>query len=88
MTIPNHQTAPVVYSPVADERDLGKFLQHKGSEAWECVARAGAVLFRNFSVFSDKAFEDSLLNIKQLRPMDSYFMSEHGRSRVDGPATI
>jgi Taurine catabolism dioxygenase TauD, TfdA family len=85
MTTVRKDVAPyVVYLPTNRDKDLGSFLEHNSAAVWEGLAKSGAVLFRNFSVSSERTFEDALLSLQELRPMDCYFMSEHGRSRVEG----
>ena len=61
---------------------LKDFLRSHSSELLQHVAEYGAVLLRGFELKQDRDCEELVLSIKNMRPMDGYFLSELGRDRI------
>lgn len=77
--------------PFVIEPDVSKqmgfllnFLNSNSKNLLCTVATYGAVLFRGFDVQSEQDFENAMMGIKGINPMNSYFMSESGRVLVEG----
>lgn len=77
---------PLVVEPnnPANPVALRDFLADNSDQIMTEVARYGAVLFRNFNVQSEAAFEEAIASIKEMQPMDSYLLAEPGRILVEG----
>lgn len=63
---------------------LQKFLATNAIKLMEDLAQYGALLFRGFDINSDEQFEQSMLSIPDFRGISEAFMSENGRTHVDG----
>jgi hypothetical protein len=63
---------------------LQSFLASHSNEILDDIATYGAVLLRGFNVSSTKQFEETILSIHGMHGMSHLFMSEPGRTHVDG----
>jgi alpha-ketoglutarate-dependent taurine dioxygenase len=80
------QAWPLIVTPGLSEPtpdSLRRFFADNGDSVSDALCRFGAVLFRGFGIRSEAEFESTILGIRGLRSMPSYFMSEAGRDRVD-----
>lgn len=79
------QTPLVIESDVSkDPKFLRKFLETHSDEITEAIAVNGAVLLRGFDIASNQEFERQVLSIQGMRGINEVFMSEDGRTVVDG----
>lgn len=84
------RTVPLVIEPTAPhgEKGLTGFLLENSERVLKAVYAHGAVLFRGFDVESDRDFEEAILSVRGLRPMNGYFMAEPGRLPVEGTNSV
>ncbi len=79
---------PLVIEPSCaeskDVRGLKTFLSSHSDQILDDVAKYGAVLLRGFDVSSTQEFQDIILSIQGMQGMGHLFMSEPGRTHVDG----
>jgi len=68
----------------ADEGEARTLLAKHGLEILDQVERHGSVLLRGFGVATGVDFEHVMLSIPQVRAMNEVFMSELGRTVIDG----
>ncbi|AMO93238.1 taurine catabolism dioxygenase TauD, TfdA family protein [Collimonas fungivorans] len=68
----------------ADAGEARTLLAERGLEILDQVERHGAVLLRGFGVATGGDFEQAMLSIPQVRGMNQVFMSELGRTVIDG----
>lgn len=81
---PRREIPFVIYAAAGSAGALSSLLADRSSYIMENLAVHGAVLFRGFRVASELTFERAVLSIKGMRAMDCYFMSEPGRTIVEG----
>jgi alpha-ketoglutarate-dependent taurine dioxygenase len=65
-------------------RDVQEFLGAHSTQIHQDIAAHGAVLLRGFGVDSDARFEGAALSLRGVSTMEHVFMSEAGRTIVDG----
>jgi alpha-ketoglutarate-dependent taurine dioxygenase len=76
--------------PVLEPNALGTrgrphdLLGDNSSQIMAEIAEYGAVLLRNFNIVSEADFEGAVTNIRGMQPIDSYLLSERGRTVVEG----
>jgi len=77
---------PLVIEPGirSDIQFLIDFLRKDSRNILKDISTHGAVLLRNFQIRSETEFEQVVASIEGIKPMSSYFMSEAGRTRVEG----
>lgn len=82
---------PRVYEPdiseVAEAQELSflkTFLANHSEDILADISTFGAVLLRGFKVSTTKMFEEAILSIQGMQGMGHLFMSEPGRTHVDG----
>lgn len=80
------KSIPLVIEPStpAYKTHLKEILSENPEQILDEISKHGAVLLRGFDIKSEKDFEQAVLSIKGVRGMNSYFMSESGRTLIDG----
>ncbi len=63
---------------------LTQFLNANSESILKDISKYGAVLLRGFQVSSEHDFEKAVLSVRGLRGIRDAFMSEEGRTQVDG----
>src|SRR5690242_12308080 len=66
----------VIDAPTDSPVSLDHFLATRPVDVESRIAEHGAVLFRNFEICTESAFEKAVLSIDGMRGMTGYFMSE------------
>lgn len=67
---------------------LRELLAARSDDLFRQIYEHGAVLLRGFDVGSAADFEQAVVSIRGLSPMPGYFMSEPGRSLVEGTRAV
>src|SRR5262245_19890199 len=67
---------------------LREMLAARSDEMLRQIYEHGAVLLRGFDIRSAADFEQAVVTIPGLNPMPGYFMSEPGRSLVEGTGAV
>ena len=80
------KSIPLVLEPQtsADKISLKDILAGNSEQILKEISNNGAVLFRGFAIKSERDFEQAITSIKGMRCMNSYFMSELGRTLIEG----
>ena len=85
-TLSDEEELPLVLEAdgAVDPEFLQVFLSSNSRQIIDDMAKYGAVLLRGFDVATDEQFEKIILSIPEFRGISDAFMSENGRTQVDG----
>jgi len=82
----NENETPLLIEPGIRTKDfnLCNFLSDHSEDIMNELKHHGAVLLRGFKVNNEKEYEQVVNSITGLNPMNNYFMSEKGRTLLEG----
>lgn len=79
----NEIESPLVIEAKA-VKNLPDYFSENSAKIMGLIYKHGAVLLRGFSVKSETEFEQSIRSLKGFKPMNDYFLAEHGRDLLPG----
>lgn len=87
---PGQEAGPLVLEAKSsgDLPFLKTFLAANSEVVKNALYEYGAILLRGFAIESNHVFQQVLGSIAGLRPLDDYFMAEHGRSTLAGAKSV
>lgn len=86
----NENQSPLVIEPNKEITSANylDYFNTNSEDIRSMVTKYGAVLFRGFDIQSEKDFEHAMNKIDGLVPINDYFMSEPGRTLIEGSKSV